>query len=125
VEPGQTGAGTGGRVNGQLALLPEAPPKLTDKQRYILDAVQRAGPDGLQADEAGALWCELHGRHSAGDRCQFDGSSGKAVLHSLRAKGLVRYRGARGQQAGAWLPVGVVGEVETSCATYNQFPEGF
>lgn len=98
--------------DGQLALLPETP-RLTDKQRYILDAVHRAGADGLQADEAGALWCELHGRHTAGDRCQFDGSSGKAVLHSLRAKGLVRYRRARGQQAGAWLPVGVA-EVETT-----------
>lgn len=79
----------------QLALVDVSPTlKLTAQQQLVLAALQRA-PDGLHADECGALAhtiMESRWRHSADDRCQFCGSRGLQILHSLRDKGLVRYR---------------------------------
>jgi hypothetical protein len=90
---------------GQLALLglPDPVRKLTDRQQHVLDALTRAGQDGLDADQAGALLCERKGIHGREQRCQFDGRNGKQVLEALKAKGLARYRRRRGDTPGAWL----------------------
>lgn len=89
----------------QLALVdvqPE-PPKLTDRQQQIFDAVVRAGVDGLLAEEAGAIDCERRGRHTRDERCMWDGANGKELLEALKAKELVRYRRAKGGNPGAWF----------------------
>lgn len=92
----------------QLALIAPAPPKLTDRQQTVLDALTRAGQDGIDTDQAGALLCAHKGIHGPDDRCQYDGRSGKQVLEALAAKGLCRYRRAnRGRGIhGAWLATG-------------------
>lgn len=75
----------------QLALI-ETGPRLTDRQRYALDELERADVDGLQTDELGALLHARNGKHSAEDRCVWCGKDGRGVLEALRAKELVRYR---------------------------------
>lgn len=89
----------------QLALI-EAPPKLTDRQQFALELVQRAGTDGVHAEEIGAAWHAHHGKHDADARCMYDGSNGKQVLNELKRKGLVRYRRGNASRPGFWLAVG-------------------
>ena len=79
----------------QLALIEiEQEIRLTDRQQHALEDVKHAGPDGVDADQIGANWCALKGIHDAGTRCAYDGKSGRQVLDSLAAKGLVTYRKA-------------------------------
>lgn len=93
----------------QLELLPETKVvQLTDRQQLVHQAVQHAGPDGLDADQAGALAHGLkEGRwaHGPDDRCQFCGSDGRQILEALATKGLVRYRRANRARnlTGAWF----------------------
>lgn len=94
-------------MNDQLALI-EAPAqaKLTLRQSMTLDLVRAAHPDGIEASEAGAhLHSMKEGRwaHSADERCLYCGSEGKSVLEALKAKGLVRFRRAKGQEPARWL----------------------
>lgn len=88
--------------------VPAEPKKRTDRQELVLQAVQRAGIDGIDAADAGAILCARRGRHSADDRCQWDGMNGKGVLEELRAKGLVVYRRAKGSLPGAWITAGEI-----------------
>lgn len=92
----------------QLALIAPELPKLTDRQQTVLEALQRAGQDGLDTDAAGALLCAAKGIHGPNDRCQYDGRSGKQVLEALAAKGHARYRRANRARGihGAWLATG-------------------
>ncbi len=91
------------------------PRLLTDRQAFALELLQRAGGEGLRADEVGAELCERRGRHSAGDRCQFDKANGLDVLRALRTKGY-----ARSRRDGSWHAV----EAESD-ASFGAFPEGF
>jgi hypothetical protein len=96
-------------VSEQLALLEPAPPRLTERQRAVRDALQAAGQDGLDADQAGAIAHTLkEGRwaHSKDERCQFCGKDGQAILRRLAELGLARYRRAdRARNThGTWLP---------------------
>lgn len=89
----------------QLQLVP-APQKavtLTERQAFALALLANAGADGLGADEIGAAWCQQRGIHSAESRCKFCGQSGQGLANELKAKGLARYRRARGDTPGAWL----------------------
>ena len=93
----------------QLALIEiEAEVKLTDRQALALDDVRRAGPDGIDADQIGANWCAEKGIHSADNRCAYDGKSGRQVLESLAAKGLVTYRRSNRAKSfpGGWVIAG-------------------
>lgn len=93
----------------QLALLESPPIRLTDRQQVVMDALTRNGQDGLDADQAGALWCSAKSIHGPDDRCGFDGKSGLGILHELQAKGLTRYRRANRARGihGAWLSTDV------------------
>jgi hypothetical protein len=78
----------------QLPLL-ALEPKLTGRQRRVLDALLAAGQHGLHADEAGALAHEMkQGRwaHSSAERCVWCGGDGLAILRRLKDLGLARYR---------------------------------
>jgi ribosomal protein S14 len=95
-------------VSEQLALLEPAPPRLTERQRAVHDALVKAGQDGLDADQAGAIAHTLKdGRwaHSKDERCQFCGKDGQAILRRLGELGLARYRRANRARSipGAWL----------------------
>lgn len=113
-------------MNGQLTLIPTEP-RLTDRQAFALNHVLHAGPDGVTADEIGALWCAQKGIHSPDDRCVHDGQSGQQLLRSLEAKGLVRYRRARGQRPGGWFATGTDPEPDTAAAdaSFGEFLEGY
>jgi hypothetical protein len=92
----------------QLELLAPAPPKLTERQQLALDHLEHAGPDGLAADHIGALLHQTkpagtRGHHTAETRCLYCGKTGREVLEALKAKGLARYRRARGDTPGAWV----------------------
>jgi hypothetical protein len=95
----------------QLELLEPTPavPKLTDRQAAVLDAVRRAGIDGLDADHAGAI---THGfktggwAHGPDERCDYCGRDGNAVLKRLRELELVAYRRAKGSMPGGWVLTG-------------------
>jgi len=84
-------------MNDQIPLVEvEAIPKLKPRQQVVLDALRRAGTDGLEPSEAGAhLHALKEGRwaHSAEERCVYCGRDGNAVLKRLRDLGLARYRG--------------------------------
>lgn len=111
----------------QLELLAPAAPKLTDRQQFALDQLERAGADGLTADEIGAAWCQQRGVHSAETRCKFCGQSGQGLANELKAKGLARYRRKKGDLDGAWLHHGAPSAPPRpdSGVPYNEFPAGF
>jgi hypothetical protein len=82
--------------------------KLTARQQAVLDALQAAGPDGLDTDQAGAIAHELRDSiwaHDRDRRCQYCASAGKEILKALAAKGLARYRRADRSRSlpGIWL----------------------
>jgi hypothetical protein len=58
------------------SLFDPGPPKLTDRQAFLLERV-RLSEDGLAADEAGALLHERRGKHDAGVRCEWCSTEGK------------------------------------------------
>lgn len=107
----------------QLALI-ETPPKLTDRQRFALELVQRAGASGIHAEEVGAAWCAEKGKHPAEARCQWCGSNGQAVLEELKRKDLVRYVRGRNGLPGFWRVV-TAAEPRATRVPYNTFPAGF
>lgn len=116
----------------QLALIetPAPPAKpLTDRQQFALELVERRGVDGIHADEVGAALCERNGRHSADDRCRFDGSSGNEVLKALRGRDLVRYRRGSNGKPGYWQATTANAQqpapTKPGVVPYNEFPEGF
>lgn len=105
---------------------PDTVHKLTDRQQAVHDALHRAGHDGLDTDQAGAIAHELKaGRwaHSRDDRCQFCGKDGKQILERLRHLGLARYRRRSGQQPGAWVAANAA-PVKPD-AGFGEFPPGF
>lgn len=111
----------------QLELIPAPPVPLTDRQQAVLDAVQRAQPDGLDAEQAGAI---LHsfkdGRwaHSADEICQFCHRDGKKYLGRLADLGRVRYRRKRGDRPGGWV-TDLAGDPAQPDAPFGEFPEGY
>jgi hypothetical protein len=72
------------------SLFDPGPPKLTDRQQHLYDAV-RSSEDGLTADEAGAVLHEARALrpHSRDARCAYCTLDGRSVLAALRRKGLV------------------------------------
>lgn len=80
----------------QLALVPAPPKPLTAKQQAVLDAVTRAGTEGLTTVEAGAILHSLKEEsrwaHTPQERCRFCSQDGAAYLRRLRALGHVKYR---------------------------------
>lgn len=74
----------------QLALVPDTPPKLTDRQQAALDYI--AAHDGVPADELGAHWHSLRGKHPAGDRCDWCETDGRSVVRSKALRDLITYR---------------------------------
>ena len=84
----------------QPTLFGEAPAgtRLGRSQQLVLDAVTQAGPDGLTADEAGALVHEQRDHHAYGERCTWCARDGRQVLASLRKRGLVKKR-----KRGGWV----------------------
>ncbi len=101
--------GSASRSPEQLTLV-DAPaaPKLTGRQVAVLIALENAGADGLDTDQAGAIDHELlttRWQHSRDQRCQWCALAGKSILKALEAKGLARYRRAdrRKSQDGVWL----------------------
>lgn len=96
-------------MTGQLQLVEvAAEPRLTSRQQAVLAAVQHAGIDGLDADQAGALLHWRNDRHGPDDRCAFCGRDGQSILaKELRPKGLVKYRRAKGLLAAGWIAVGI------------------
>lgn len=107
---------------------------LTDRQQAVLNALRRAGQDGLHADECGAIAHELkQGRwaHTRDERCQFCGQDGMQILRRLRELGLVRYRA----KLKAWVAVGIPESIRNDPeppdhagdgpVPYNAFPAGF
>lgn len=92
----------------QLALVEIAPTALPTSQQVVYDALRSCGNEGLTADEAGALahsFKDSRWAHSAGDRCQFCGRDGLAILKALETKGLAFYRRKKRNVPGAWLAV--------------------
>lgn len=76
---------------------------LTPRQQLALDALT-AEPDGLAADEIGAILHEQKDgrwRHDRGERCQFCGKDGRHVLNALRQRGI-----ARSNRLGVWRATG-------------------
>lgn len=117
-------------VTDQLAIVDlQAEVKLTERQQRVLDLVKTAGPDGVHADEVGALLHEQKRnelyRHGRDERCQFCGHDGKALLEALKAKGLVRYRRAKEGVPGAWLPAGKVERPHPRGMLRDDEPIGF
>lgn len=93
----------------QLELLPDTRVvTLTDRQQLVLDAVKRAGSDGLDADEAGAIWHANKDIHHPDTRCFHCGQTGQGILESLAAKDLVHRRRANRAKGihGAWIATG-------------------
>lgn len=100
--------------------------KLTDRQTVALDAIAAAGYDGLHTDEIGAHVHAWQGKHSAGERCEWDGSLGRELGTALRAKGLVQQR--RRKQPGGdlvlvWTVAGKL--VAPSVERADQWPVGY
>jgi len=98
-------SGSFAEPDGQLALLEPPAPKLTYRQATILTALQNAGQDGLDADQAGALWHHAKRYHGPDQRCTYCAQTGKGILDSLKAKDLAYYRRANRAKSlpGIWL----------------------
>lgn len=110
----------------QLALVDLDPVvKLTDRQQATLDALTAAGPDGLDADQAGALLCERKGIHHRDARCQFCGLNGKGVLEALKSKGLARYRRRTTRAPGVWLASTVEGQPQGESRDGDRLQDGW
>lgn len=111
----------------QLEFIPSPPVPLTDRQQAVLDAVQRAQPDGLDNAQAGAI---LHsfkdGRwaHTADERCDWCEPAGKQYLRRLAELGHVRYRRKRGDRPGGWM-TDLAGDQPDSDASFGEFPIGY
>lgn len=85
-------------MKGQLALDVNEPHQLTERQTYALETVKRAGHDGIEPAELGAALHALkegRNRHEAGERCEWCGGDGLAMLRRLRELGHVAYQGKR------------------------------
>lgn len=92
---------------------------LTARQQHVHDALTRAAHDGLTTDEAGAVAHEIKDNwgHARDQRCRFCGQDGKQILEALKAKGLARYRRARGATPGVWLAVDLPAELPPGMTT--------
>jgi len=77
-------------VTDQLALVPEEPAKLTERQQAAYDYL--AAHDGVPVDELGANWHAIRGKHAAGARCDWCGQEGRDVVRSKALRPLVTYR---------------------------------
>jgi hypothetical protein len=88
-----------------LQLFPTAPP-LNARQQAIMDALQRAGQDGIDAIDAGAIshsFVNGRSRHNPTIYCDYCPREGLRILDQLRGLGLVKYRRRKGSSPGAWV----------------------
>jgi hypothetical protein len=88
-----------------LQLFPTAPP-LNARQQAVMDALERAGADGIDAIDAGAIshsFVNGRSRHNPTIYCDYCPREGLRILDQLRGMGLVRYRRRKGNVAGAWV----------------------
>lgn len=109
----------------QLALLEIEPTALPTPQQVVYDALHSCGNEGLTADEAGALahsFKDSRWAHSAGERCQFCGRDGLAILKALETKGLAYYRRKKRNIPGAWLAVSSANATQN---IHESIPEPF
>lgn len=81
------------------------PRPLTDRQAWIFQYIVEAGAEGLEPAELGALMHARHGRHAAGDRCQFCGSDG---LQALKERAIADRVAKRGRSA--YVVIGAAAE---------------
>jgi hypothetical protein len=106
-------------VTGQLELLEQELRPLTPRQQAVLDALQRAGQDGLLPAEAGAIVHMAQGRHGPGLGCRWCPTAGLEILRALRKRGLARQRG----RPRVWVAVGV--PTPDPPGMSSELPEGF
>lgn len=92
------------------------PRPLTDRQQWIFGLIVDVGAEGITADELGALMHARHGKHPAGERCQFCGSAG---LQALRERAIAERVVKRGRTS--WIAVGAPG-VEESSSQLTELP---
>lgn len=88
-----------------LQLFPTAPP-LNARQQAVMDALERAGRDGIDAIDAGAIshsFVNGRSRHNPTIYCDYCPREGLRILDQLRGMGLVRYRRRKGSSPGAWV----------------------
>jgi hypothetical protein len=90
---------------------------LTDRQQFVVELLQRAGREGLAADEVGANLCERKGKHPAGDRCEWCSKNGLQVLRSLRS----RHGKVKSRRNGSWYALDGVIEPDPPGMT-NEIP---
>lgn len=82
----------------QPNLFGEEPHELTDRQQAAWDLV-RATDGGATADEVGAAWHAIKGKHAADVRCRFCAEEGASVLRSKALHDKVIRR-----RNGVWQP---------------------
>jgi|KBSMisStaDraftv2_1062788.scaffolds.fasta_scaffold03656_14 hypothetical protein len=102
----------------QLELVPSEP-KLTDRQRYVLELVELNG--GATATHIGLVLHARRGKHDGRRPCSYCEDEGRAVLVALRRKGLVvRRRSGRWEslRGGVWGPA----TPSSSSAQTNEIP---
>ena len=81
---------------------PERP--LTERQQFVLELLQNAGPDGLTPDDVGRQLHGHQGKHSDEELCQWCPVAAREVLRALRNRGKVKSR-----RTGSWYALdGVV-----------------
>ena len=96
---------------------------LTDRQALAWEAIRRAGPDGLNADEVGAILHEhvlrQTGRrgHHRDTRCNYCGMDGRSVLRSRALKQLVKRR-----RGGGYVPRNPNDREATTSAQTEEIP---
>lgn len=76
---------------------PAPAPKLGPRQQLVLDAIAATEPDGVTADEVGALIHEHRGTHDRDSRCDFCAKEGNGVLRRLTQLEVVTRRRADGR----------------------------
>lgn len=74
----------------------DVPPKLTDRQAFVLEELVRSR-EGLYAEDVGAMLHARAGKHQDYHRCQWCSKDANGVLRALRQKGLAKRR-----RAGLW-----------------------
>jgi hypothetical protein len=107
----------------QLRLIDPDPPALTERQQYVLEAIARAGEEGLYTEEVGALLHARNRRHGEDERCDYCGRDGRGVAEELKRKGRVAQR-ARPTR---WVVAGTprVKRPRSTWVDDGEWPEGF
>lgn len=81
----------------QLFQTQAEPPKLTARQQFVHDLIEAAEPNGMTADEIGAVLHELRDRHPRDQRCDYCTLDANGVLRSKALKPRIVFRRAAGR----------------------------